>query len=108
VTPDFKATLEEALAGTTVEAPKDLSELIGYVDGRQKLIINYEELHESLEALVKSGQVRQVDDRYCLASGDSAPSVPFRGFSYEAYRTAEQQYRKRFWKEYKELRRRDP
>ena len=55
MTPDFKATLEEALAGTTVEAPKDLSELIGYVDGRQKLIINYDELHESLEALVKSG-----------------------------------------------------
>jgi hypothetical protein len=108
MTPDFKSIIAEALTGTTVENPRALSELIGYVDAPQKLIINYDELHDSLEDLVESGVVEQIGDRYYMASAASANPGSFSGFSYETYRKAEQEYRKRFWKTYNELRRRQP
>ena len=105
--PDFKSIIAEALAGTTAEHPRTLSELIGYVDARQKLIITYDELHDSLKDLVESRKVLQIGDRYCMASGTGGEATPFIGFRPQAYRKAEKEYRKR-WKEYKALRRREP
>lgn len=107
MTPDFKATIVEVLTGTTAENSRGLSELIGYIDARNKLMVNYDELHHVLKDLVESGEVQQVGDRYCAASSDNQRPASFAGFSDEAYRRAEKEYRKRFWKTYKELCRRE-
>ena len=57
MTPDFKAMVVEVLTGTTTENSRGLSELIGYIDARNKLMVNYDELHDVLKDLVESGKV---------------------------------------------------
>jgi hypothetical protein len=107
MTPDFKATIVEVLTGATADNSRGLSELIGYIDSRDKSMVNYDELREVLKHLVESGKVQQVADRYCAASSSNPNSASFAGFGDEAYRKAEKEYGHRFWKTCNELSRRE-
>lgn len=101
--PDLKRLVAEGLNGTTIESPRTLTELIGYVDAREKLVISYDEVHDALKDLVEAGKALQVGDSYCAAAAASAAPKAFNGFSKEAYRKAVEAYQDRFWKTYEKL-----
>src|SRR5437879_9454502 len=91
----------EAVAHSTPKQPRSLSDIIDYIDSREKVIATFEELQGSLQRLVEAGRVVQAKDEfYAGPSGAGQPGV-FHPLSSEMYQQAVKDYRKRFSGEYR-------
>lgn len=95
----------EAVSGSPVEKPTTLWQIIGYVDSRQRLMISYDELFGGLKRLFEARRIGEVDGKYFAMTSEYAASSPrdFKGFSQETFKKAQKEYRKRFWKAFREL-----
>ena len=94
---DPMRVLLEALHGTTASRPRSLDQIIEWIDHKERMILNYEELIHAMKHLIDSNKVGQSDLKFYLKAARSR-TVPnrFSPFSELEYREAYEVYSKRF------------
>jgi hypothetical protein len=57
MTTDYYQRIFEAIVGYTPERPQNLVGILGFVDGREKLVLTHDELSGALKRLMAAGRV---------------------------------------------------
>ena len=57
MTTDYDQRICEAIVGYTPERPQNLVGILGFVDGREKLVLTHDELAGALKRLMADGRV---------------------------------------------------
>ena len=99
----FDDLVFEAIQGHTQEDPQDLVGILGYVDGREKLVLTHEELSGALQRLIDAGRIRQSSRGKFYEPNERNDPGSFSGHSPREHAAACKRYAREFWRKYREL-----
>lgn len=100
---DFDELVFDAIRGHTEEQPQDLVGILGFVDGREKLVLTQEELAGALQRLIDARRIGECSRHRFYELNDPSVSVAFSGLTPEEHAAACECYRQEFWRRYREL-----
>lgn len=99
----FDDLILEAVRGATRERPRDLTDILFYVDSRMRLVLSRDELSGGLQRLIEQGRIAESDRHEFYEVTDGVAPRTFSGLTPDEHRRACQAYNKGFWKKYREL-----
>lgn len=99
----FETEILNAISKRGPDNPATLSDILWVVDYYQRLIASSEELSEGLQALLRSGAIRELPAHRYIDAGFGQGSADFSPISKQELDAARNEYGRKFRKTYHEL-----
>lgn len=100
---DLVERIFEAICGHTPEDPQNLVGILGFVDGREKLVLTHEELSGALRQLLAAGRIRESSPHHYYEPDESGDPSSFSGLTPEEHEDACRRYQEEFRRKYRGL-----
>lgn len=99
---EFDALILAAIEARSVENPASLVEILGFVDGREKLVLSHEELAGGLERLARAGKITESSRHEYHGLPETHGPGRFSGLTPAEHASACDRYHRAFWQKYRE------